>query len=214
MGWGAGAGLRIVVALASALALAGCATPGSPGGEPVPGPTSTAPTSTAPSSTAPTSTAEPVLRRPLVPVSARELLEYCPAVDAEHFDADTAAVLDIYVCSTSDILSTDGEAGAGGDRSTGDSGTAALPDVQRASRVSAGGAELLTAYSVANAPATSGACIQLAADPLIVWLNTAAGITPVYAPVDECGFPTPDATEAFNGIELETILDIRADPAI
>ena len=86
MGWGAGAGLRIVVALASALALAGCATPGSPGGEPVPGPTSTAPTSTAPPSTAPTSTAEPVLRRPLVPVSARELLEYCPAVDAEHFD--------------------------------------------------------------------------------------------------------------------------------
>lgn len=203
MGWGAGAGLRIVACLASALALAGCAAPGSPGGEPDPRPTNTAPAGAA----------EPVLRRPLIPVSARELLEYCPAADAEHFDADTAAVLDVYVCSASDILSTDGGVGTGDDSTTGDSGTAALPDVQRASRVIAGGAALLTAYSVPNAPATTGACIQLAADPLIVWLKTAAGIAPVYAPVDECGFPTPAATEAFNGLELETILEIRADPA-
>ena len=198
MSVGVGAGLRIVVALASALTLAGCASTAPTGGAPDPAPTSTEPTSTEP-----TSTAEPVLRRPLTPVAALELLEYCPAADAQHFDGDTAAVLDIYVCSASDILSTNG----------GDSGTGALPDVQRASRVIGGGDDLLAAYSAPNEPATTGACIQLAADPLIVWVDTSAGITPVYAPVDECGFPTRAATNAFNGVKLNTILEIRSDPA-
>ena len=196
MGRGVGAGLRIVVALASTLSVAGCAAAGSPGGDP--GPTSPGPTSTGPTSTGPTTSAGPVLPRPLTPVTARELREYCPAVDAQHFDGETAAVLDIYLCSASDILSTNG------------AGSDALPDVQRASRVIAGGDELLAAYSVPNAAATADACIQLAADPLIVWVNTIGGVTPVYAPVDECGFPTRAATEALNGVELETILETRA----
>ncbi len=205
-----GAGLRIVVALVSALALAGCATTAPPGGEPDPASSSTDPPSSDPPSSDPPSTAEPVLRRPLVPVTARELLEYCPAADAQHFDGDIVAVLNIYVCSASDILSTNG----GGEGEDGrDSGNGALPDVQRASRVIAGGDDLLAAYSAPNEPATTGACIQLAADPLIVWVGTSAGITPVYAPVDECGFPTRAATEAFDGVELETILEIRSDPA-
>ena len=189
MSVGVGAGLRIAVALASVLTLAGCATAVPPGGEPHP-----------------PSTAEPVLSRPLMPVTARELLEYCPAADAERFDGDTAAVLDIHVCSASDILSTNDGDGH-------DSGTGAVPDLQRASRVVAGGDVLLAAYSAPNEPATAGACIQLAADPLIVWVRTSAGITPIYAPVDECGFPTRAATDAFNGVDLETILEIRANPA-
>lgn len=198
---GVGARTRIVVvlALALALALAGCANPGSPSGVPDPTPTSTGPTGDA----------EPVLLRPLLPVTDRELLEYCPAVDAQHFDGDTAAVLDIYMCSAIDILSTNGSDGT----EDIDSGSGALPDVQRASRVVSGGDELLAAYSTPNAPATADACIQLAADPLIVWVNTSAGIAAVYAPVDDCGFPTPGATDAFNGVELDTILEIRADPA-
>lgn len=186
------AAIGLGAALCCGLALAGCAADSQgdgSGGAPTPG--------TGPSpSVAPT--AEPALTAPLYPVTARELLEYCPRMPAQHFDGRVDAVTEVYVCSASDILSVDGAA----------PGTQ-VPSVQRASRVTGGAEELLSAYSEPNAPATTGACIELAADPLIVWTETADGISAVYAPVDECGFPTRAAADAFNSVALETILEVR-----
>jgi len=175
-------------ALCCALVLAGCAV-GAP--DPGDGPSGTPTPSPAP-------TAEPVLLTPLYPVTVRELLEYCPGTPAQHFDGLVDSVTEVYVCSASDILSVDGAAPG-----------AEVPGVQRASRVTGGADELLLAYSEQNAAATTGACIELAADPLIVWTATADGITAIYAPVDECGFPTRTATDAFNAVALETILEVR-----
>ena len=176
-----------VAVLAIALALAGCGAPGTPG------------------TPSPEPTAEPALTRPLFPLSAPEVLEYCPDIAAVHFDGDVDAVIEVYVCTADDILSTDDSTDNSTDGATGD----IIPSVQRASRVTRGAEELLDAYSQPNAPKTTGACIELAADPLIVWLKTADGITPVYAPVDECGFPADDPSEAFLAVQLEALVEIR-----
>lgn len=177
--------IRILVVTALAFLLAGCAGSGASSGP----------------SVDPSPTAEPGLTKPLVPLTAPEVLEYCPSEEAVHFDGDVAAVDEVYVCSGSDMLSVDGQA------------PGIVPGIQRASRVAGGLDALLAAYAKPNAGATAEACIELAADPLIVWVKSSDTITPVYAPVDECGFPTDAAAEAFTTVRLETIVEVSVDDA-
>lgn len=174
-------GRRMLVpsALLTMIALAGCAQ--TPGGSVV---------GSADPSPSASPTAEPGLKAPIAPVTDPEILAYCPAEAATHFDGDIEAVTSITVCSVDELQSVE-QTGSG--------------TIERASRVDTGGAELLKAYSLPNAIATDGPCIALAADPLIVWLTVGDTIQPVYAPVDECGFPTDAAAAAYAGLTLVII---------
>lgn len=135
------------------------------------------------------------LVRPLVPPTHPHVLLYCPAVDAVHFSGDPADFDTVYSCTVEDVPPS--QNGLPRTKQTVDR---IAPDAV---------AELLTAYSAADAPPTDGACIAVAADPLIVWIVEGDDIVAVRAPVDECGFPTPEATEAFEDAPRETILVAR-----
>lgn len=180
---------RLGIVMGAVLLLSGCASAGtsSPGAGP-----STSPTATA--------LAEPGTTKPLTPITAAEVTEYCPQDEASHFDGDTDAVTDVYVCTTETIMMT----GGGTEPAT----------VQRASRVVGGVDALLEAYAVENAAVAADiACIEMLADPAIVWLVTSDGTVPVYAPVDVCGFPTDDSSAAYQALELETLVEIRSEPS-
>lgn len=154
------------------LGLAGCANPGEPGGEPDPLPR-----------------AEPVITQPLEPLTAPEVLEYCPQEDAVHFDGVVDTIDEVYSCSA--------EVSGQGVR------------VERVERITEWRDELLTLYSEPNEFATADACIQLVPDPLILWLHRGDEVTPVYAPVDECGFPNAIVLDAYETAEFETVLEVE-----
>ena len=135
------------------------------------------------------------LVRPLLPPTHPHILRYCPAIDAVHFTGDPGAFDKVYVCTVEDVPPSQN----------------GLPRTkQTVDRIDPDAvAALLTAYSAANAPPTDGACIAMAADPLIVWIVEGDDVVAVRAPVDECGFPTPEATQAFEDAPRETILVAR-----
>ena len=175
--------VSIVAAVAAVilLALTACM-----GGSPSGGPTPETPT-TQPNTLG--------LVRPLVPPTHPHILRYCPAEDAVHFTGDPAAFDTVYVCTVEDVPPSQN----------------GLPRTkQTVDRIAPDGvAALLTAYSTPNAAPTDGACIAMAADPLIVWVVEGDDVVAVRAPVDECGFPTPEAAEAFQEAPRETILVAR-----
>lgn len=147
--------------------------------------------------------------RPLFPLSSAEVLEYCPATPATHFDGDAAAVDEIRVCVSTVLLSTDDR--SSDDSTTDDSTTGALPAIERASRVVTGGEELLAAYAVPDSTETAEVCAAMLADPLIVWLVTGDRVVPVYAPFDDCNFPQRAAADAYTAVTLETLVEVRGD---
>lgn len=133
--------------------------------------------------------AEPVLTQPLEPLTSPEVLEFCPQEDAVHFDGVVDTIDNVYECSV--------EVSADGTR------------VERVERVTNWADELLTLYSEPNEYATADACIQLAPDPLIVWVHKDDEVTPYYAPVDECGFPNEIVQDAYETAEFETVLEVE-----
>ena len=178
----------LLAATAALLLLAGCA--GVPGDG--------APPASASSAPAPTTSAE-VAPRPLFPLSATEVLEYCPQTPATHFDGDIAAVDEIRVCVATVLMSTD------------DPGTGTPPAIERASRVVSGGEALLTAYALPDSTGTAEVCAAMLADPLIIWLVRGESVEPVYAPMDDCDFPQSAAADAFDAVTLETLVEVRSD---
>ena len=176
------AGVASTVFAAVLFALAACAPA-------TPGPTASTSDSPAPQ---PSTLG---LVRPIVPPTHPHVTRYCPAEDAVHFDGDPAAFDTVYVCSVEDVPPS--QNGLPRTKQTVDR---IAPDAVAA---------LLTAYSAPNAPPTDGACIAMAADPLIIWVVEGDDVVAVRAPVDECGFPTPEAAEAFEIAPRETILVAR-----
>jgi hypothetical protein len=137
---------------------------------------------------------------PLVPATHAHVQLQCPLVSAVHYDPariplDT--VTGIFVCTTAPY--TDAPDGTPQieefvDRVAGDD----IP-------------ALLEAYAVADAERPDDVmCTMQLQDPLIVWVHHGdEQITPVYAPRDECAFPTPAATAEYDGLELHRLLVAR-----
>lgn len=148
--------------------------------------------------------AEPALKLPLMPITAPEVIAVCPQEEAVHLDADLA-VEQVFVCTANEVLPI--EPGIGDDQPLEDgSAEPASPRLlQVASRVVSGQEELLAAYAEPNDVRTDGACIELAADPLIVWVVSGGVTTAVYAPVDECGFPQERASAAYSALGLDEV---------
>jgi len=136
---------------------------------------------------------------PLVPATHAHVQLWCPLVPAVHYD-DAAippdTVESAYVCTTAPW----------------DDAPDGTPQIEEfVDRVAdADLPALLEAYAVADAEPTDGMCTLELRDPLIVWLHHGdEQITPVYAPWDECGKPTPEATAVYEGLELHRILVAR-----
>lgn len=178
---------RLAAPVALLVALTGCAQ-AVPGGD-------------APSAPA---FAEPALTLPLVPITAPEVTAVCPQQEAVHLDAGLV-VDEIFVCTANEVLPI--EPGIGDDQPLeGESAQPVEPRLlQVANRVVSGQEELLAAYAEPNEVRTDGACIELAADPLIVWVVADGTTTAVYAPVDECGFPQERASAAYAALGLEEV---------
>jgi len=114
---------------------------------------------------------------------------YCPQVEAVHLtetgvNALTKDIKIAYVCGT--------------DFTTGE---------EYVSQVTGGIDKLLAAYSLPNENINPAeACVAMLADPLIVWVQDAGVSTPVYAPVNSCGFPQDGAAEAYKALTLEDVV--------
>jgi len=137
---------------------------------------------------------------PLVPATHEHVQRRCPLFPAVHYDPDefaTARVVRAYVCTTapwSDAPDGTPQIQEFVDR-------VADEDIPR----------LLDAYAVPDAERPGDIACELSLhDPLIVWLHTGDGwITPVHAPRDECGFPTPAASAVYESLDLHRVLVAR-----
>lgn len=117
---------------------------------------------------------------PLSPATSEFALTVCPPMDALHLtQIETQEYPAVYVC-----------------------GTDFETNEEYVREITVGAGELLEVYRTENAilnPAIS--CVAMLADPLIVWVTDMAGDRiPVYAPVDECGFPQETAVKAWERI--------------
>jgi hypothetical protein len=137
---------------------------------------------------------------PLVPATHAHVQIPCPLVSAVHYDEGEIPrdeVASAYVCTTRPY--TDAPDGT--------------PQIEEfVDRVAAEDiAGLLEAYAVPDAERPDDVmCEQSLHDPLIVWLHWGdERITPVYAPRDECGFPSPEAAAVYDGLELHRVLVAR-----
>lgn len=137
---------------------------------------------------------------PLVPATHAHVQLQCPLVSAVHYDPEAIPLDDVtavFVCTTAPY--TDAPDGT--------------PQIEEfVDRVSTDGvAGLLDAYAVADADRPDDVmCTLQLMDPLIVWIHYADDrIIPVYAPTDECGFPTPEATAAYDGLDLHRVFVAR-----
>lgn len=179
--------LLSIVALSLSLAACGATTP--PKARPSSASTPTA--SVTPSAPPVPQDAKPARTLPLTALTNANILEYCPAIPATHFDGKTSGISKIVICT---------------------SVTSATGTTESASSVNYGSEALLSAYGAANAKKTQGACIQVAKDPLIIWLTGADGkILPMYAPVDQCGFPSADAVNAYQSAGLQILWEADLD---
>ena len=174
-----------IAAVALSLVLAGCAgTSGNPS------PSATATRSSTPSADDLQGGTQPGTLTPVLAFAdTPEISGYCPLdVKAVHLHQLPVKATDAMVCASS-VGDTDGSV------------------VTTVSKVTGGLDELIKAYSVPNAPVNKGViCTLQLEDPLLVWLTYPGERNyPVYAPVDECGFPTPEAKQAYTALTLQPI---------
>ncbi|MEO7121564.1 MAG: hypothetical protein ABI400_00250 [Lacisediminihabitans sp.] len=135
--------------------------------------------------------AQPSRTKPLVALTDPDILAYCPATDAVHFDGKPSDVSKIVICTS--VTSANGTS-------------------ESASLVNYGSEALLSAYSVANAKVTGDPCTRVAKDPLLIWITGAGGaIHPVYAPVDACGYPSAEAIAAYQATGLQVLWEADLD---
>jgi hypothetical protein len=132
---------------------------------------------------------------PMNPPTHPHIARYCPNEPADHFDGDPEAFDTVYVCTVEDVPPSQN----------------GLPRTkQTADRIAPDAvAALLTAYSAPDAKPTDDACAAMMADPLVIWIVEGDDTVAVRAPVGGCGFPTDEATKAFQDAPRETILVAR-----
>jgi hypothetical protein len=179
-----------VAAAAMVIALAGCSTPSaSPSSSPS---DSTSAVTSTPDADDFQGGTQPGTLTPVIPfVAAPELDQYCPLdVPPAHLHQSADLVTGATVCGTKfddDQLST---------------------STTTVSAVTGGLPELLEAYSVPNAPVEEGVmCTLQLEDPALVWVTYPGERSyPIYAPVDKCGFPTPEAAAAYSALTLQPIM--------
>jgi hypothetical protein len=166
------------VAAASLLAMAGLGlTACWPGPEPEP---------------EPSFTAEPQRRVPLDPITEPAVLEYCPAMEAVHFDGFDAPYEFVYACRAGEHRASDGVTSYGA--------------WEAAYRI-ADPHELLRVYAIPNDARRVGPCPNYLADPLILWVHAQGSVEAIYAPVDECGFPRDDASIAYATADRRVLVE-------
>lgn len=137
--------------------------------------------------------AEPMLRHPLTPITDAAVLAYCPDIPAQHFEGFTAYE-QVYICRADEHRPSDGTSTYGPWQSV-----YSVGDPRG----------LLGRYAAPNATRiVSGACGQVAPDPLIVWVHRAGEVVAVYAPVDGCGFPRTEVVSAYQDAERELLLEV------
>jgi hypothetical protein len=135
---------------------------------------------------------------PILPATHPHVQLSCPLIGAVHYEPAAIPAADVdgaYSCTAEPWTAAP-------------DGTPQL--VQYVDRVvPADVPALLAAYAVPDAEPTDGACDLSLHDPLIIWLHVGEEITPVYAPRDECGFPTAAADDAYHAVGLERLLVAR-----
>ena len=136
---------------------------------------------------------------PLVPATHPHVQRQCPLLSAVHYDPGAIAPGDVegvFICTTAPY--TDAP-----------DGTPQIVEfVDRVASADVSG--LLEVYSAPDADRTDDPCAAMLRDPLIVWLHYGdEQITPVYAPMDECGFPADDAAAVYDGLDLHRLLVAR-----
>ncbi len=136
--------------------------------------------------------ADPQQRLPLDPITEPAVLEYCPAMEAVHFEGFVAPYEFVYACRAGENRASDGVTTYG--------------SWQVAYRI-ADPHELLEVYASPNATRRVGPCPSYPADPLILWVHGHGTIEAVYAPVDECGFPSDDAVTAYANADRRVIVE-------
>lgn len=185
---------RWVAVVGAALLLTACTAPQGEGDPAPPNPYITA----VPGANGPGTAPGPGVF-PIVPATHAHVQLQCPLVSAVHYDSGLVPpeeVASVYICTTRPY--TDAPDGTPQieefvDRVAGDD----LP-------------ALLEAYAAPDAPRGEGSCDLALHDPLIIWLHYGdEQITPVYAPQDECGFPSAAAAAVYSGLELHRVLVAR-----
>lgn len=181
--------LALVTIAALSLVLSACGGTGAGPVKQSPSPRSSA--SATPSTTPAVKLAQPSRTRPLAPFADQAILAYCPDVPAVHFDGKAADIAKATVCTS--VASATGR-------------------TESASWVNFGLDALLSAYGEPNQPIAKSSCTRVAKDPLIVWLTGTDGtLYPVYAPVDGCGYPSPDAIDAYQSAGLQVLYEADFD---
>lgn len=191
--------ISTIVAVSSLVLLAGCSNPGPPTGPPAPTNEGIAVGEPNPNS----SKAQPASKFPFIRVTDKEALKYCPDVEAAHLQDSgislmTTEIKHAYLCQDDSFIepAEDGK-----------------PKTVTVLEVKDGLFDLLEAYSAENASMNPAATCNLSLpSPLIIWVSGGSnGITPIYAPVDECGFPQQKAAEAYRALKTEPLLTVTAE---
>ncbi len=136
--------------------------------------------------------AEPQQRLPLDPITEPAVLDFCPAMEAEHLDTFVGTYEFVYACRAGEHRATDGVTTYG--------------SWEVAYRI-ADPHELLTVYAIPNDTRSVGPCPTYLADPLILWVHGQGTIEAIYAPVDECGFPRDDAVTAYATADRRVLVE-------
>lgn len=139
-----------------------------------------------------TTTSSAPAATPLIPITHPHALLSCPAVPAERLDAVPEDVREVRRCRA-DFHDVQG----------------VLNKVQYVERLTGDPSALFAAYTTADEPRAE-ACDAEQHDPLIVWVEDAAGhVTAVRAPFDGCFAPLPAAQEAWEAAAWKTVLVAR-----
>jgi hypothetical protein len=180
----------LVIAAIVVAGVAGC-------GSPTPAPVPSSPTPSQPPSGPGIPPADGGIY-PILPATHPHVQLTCPLISAVHYDPAAIPPADVdgaYSCTAEPWTPAP-------------DGTPQL--VQYVDRVvEADVPGLLAAYAMPDAEPTDGACDASLHDPLIIWLHVGEQITPVYAPRDECGFPTEAADAAYHAVGLQRLLVAR-----
>ncbi len=137
--------------------------------------------------------AEPQQRVPLHPITEPAVLDFCPAMEAVHFEGFVAPYEFVYACRAGEHRASDGVTTYGA--------------WEVAYRI-ADPHELLRVYAIPNDARSVGPCPTYVADPLILWVHAKGTVEAIYAPVDECGFPRDDASIAYATAERRVLVEI------